>query len=132
MRIISFDPPDAPYVSGDNDKDRVDNDMAEIAILAYPGAQQAAVLGMTDLLLAADRIAARTPDRAPAVVVSHWAAVDAKGPLERVYASAACRTNPSLCILPPALEGPRDEADPVITGWLQDRNADGAVLASVC
>ncbi|QCB44431.1 helix-turn-helix domain-containing protein [Sphingomonas sp. PAMC26645] len=108
--------------------------MIEIAIIMYHGAQQAAVLGMTDLLLAADRIATAVPSSAstPALVVSHWAAEGSEGALMRVYSSAPCGTTPSICILPPALDGPRDEADPVMTRWLQDRHADGAVLASIC
>lgn len=108
--------------------------MIEIAIVIYPGAQQAAVLGMTDLLIAADRMATAVPSLAsmPALVVSHWAAAGPQGALARVYSSAPCGSMPSICILPPALDGPHDEADPVTTRWLQDRHADGAVLASIC
>ncbi len=50
-------------MSGDSDKNRVRNDMMEIALLVYRGAQQAAILGMTDLLIAADRVAAALPLR---------------------------------------------------------------------
>ncbi len=107
--------------------------MIEIAIVMYSGAQLAAVLGMTDLLIAADRAAARSdPASGDTLVVSHWAAMGARGTLTRVYSSASHATTPSICILPPALDGRADDTEPVVTRWLQERHADGAVLTSVC
>ena len=108
--------------------------MIEIALLAYRGAQQAAILGMTDLLIAADRVAAALPTQAnrSRLVVSHWAAAKATGRLERIYSSAACSTGPSICILPPALDGPQEDTDQSMKSWLLERHADGAVLASIC
>ncbi|MBW6533149.1 helix-turn-helix domain-containing protein [Sphingomonas sp. RRHST34] len=108
--------------------------MLEVAILMYDGAQQAAVLGMTDLLVAADRAARAMPghDGSPVLTVSHWASMGAERELARVYASAPCRATPSICILPPALAGPVDEPKPAVTRWLRERHADGAVLASIC
>ncbi|KQN07167.1 AraC family transcriptional regulator [Sphingobium sp. Leaf26] len=89
---------------------------------------------MTDLLVAAERTTATMPGRAPVppLVVSHWAAAGAKGALARAYSSAPCSTTPSICIVPPALDGLRDETDPATTRWLREQHADGAVLASVC
>ncbi|MBD8548888.1 GlxA family transcriptional regulator [Sphingomonas sp. CFBP 8760] len=126
--------PTAHQISGSSDKFRVYYDMFEIAILMYDGAQQAAVLGMTDLLVAADRAAQAMPGDAgsPALVVSHWASVGRGGELARVHASEPCTVTPSICILPPALGGPLDEVDPRVTRWLLDRHAAGAVLASIC
>jgi transcriptional regulator GlxA family with amidase domain len=108
--------------------------MIDCAILIYPGAQQAAVLGMTDLLLAANRAAELLSDRAsaPAFVVSHWAVRNPGGALACVYSSATSSKRPSICILPPALGGPPDEAVSTSTHWLRERHADGAVLSSVC
>ncbi|WP_230771653.1 GlxA family transcriptional regulator [Sphingomonas sp. Leaf4] len=97
--------------------------MIDIAILTYPGAQQAAVLGMADLFAAADRGGA-------ALSVGQWTVAD--GAMARVDAPAAGTPLPSICILPPTLGGPRDDIDPVLVRWLRDRHADGAVLASVC
>jgi len=121
-------------MSVDNDKNRVKNDMIEIALVAYPGAQQAAILGMTDLLIAADRVSAALPAQANIfrLVVSHWATANATGRLERVYSSAPCSTDPSICILPPALDGPHEDTDPDMKSWLLERHANGAVLASIC
>lgn len=121
-------------ISGGDDKNRVDGDMMEIAILMYSGAQQAAVLGMTDLFIAADRVASAMPERGSSsvLVVSHWSAAGPDGELARVHSSGACNNAPSICILPPALDGPRDDVDPVMTRWLQDQHAGGAVLTSIC
>lgn len=116
-----------------SDKDRADYDMTEVALVAYPGVQQAAILGMTDLLIAADRAAAALPARAdgPGLVVSHWSA-DGAGLVKRVYSSAPCEAEPAICILPPALEGPYDGTDTELPAWLLERHAGGAVLASIC
>lgn len=122
------------YISGGSDKNRVDYAMIEIAILIYDDAQQAAVLGMTDLLVAADSAARAMPghDGSPVLVISHWASAGKEGELTRVHSSESCRTTPSICILPPALGGPRDDVNPAVTHWLQERHADGAVLTSIC
>ncbi|WP_244647510.1 MULTISPECIES: GlxA family transcriptional regulator [unclassified Sphingomonas] len=133
FRIEPFYRSAREFISGSDDKDRVDCDMIEIAIVMYSGAQLAAVLGMTDLLIAADRAAARSdPASGDTLVVSHWAAMGARGTLTRVYSSASHATTPSICILPPALDGRADDTEPVVTRWLQERHADGAVLTSVC
>lgn len=106
--------------------------MTDIAILCYPGAQQAAVLGMTDLFMAAGRGAAAMPDGVdpPVLSVSHRAIVD--GAMTCLSSSGADRGNPAICILPPTLGGPSYDIDPVLIRWLRDRHADGTVLASVC
>ncbi len=108
--------------------------MVEIAILMYEGAQQAAVLGMTDLLNAADHAASTKQDPAQSseLVVSHWSPAGAAGGVVRTYSSRPCSTAPSICILPPALGGPRDGANPAVTRWLQEQHSNGAVLASIC
>ncbi len=107
--------------------------MIEIAILIYEGAQQAAVLGMTDLLVAADRAARPASGHgSPALVVSHWALAGATAELSRVHSSEPDTAAPSICVLPPALGGPPDDVDPVVTRWLLERHADGAILASIC
>jgi transcriptional regulator GlxA family with amidase domain len=104
----------------------------EIGILLYPGAQQAAVLGMTDLLLTANIFARAKTNTVPRIVVSHWHASETTGAVERVFSSAQTEGGPSVCVLPPALLGPPETADPVTTEWLSSRHRDGMVLASVC
>lgn len=106
--------------------------MIDIAILTYPGAQQAAVLGMTDLFVAADTgvETLRDPASSPSLAISQWQTVD--GGMARMDTVGIGLPAPSICILPPTLAGPRADVDPVLIRWLRERHADGAVLASVC
>lgn len=106
--------------------------MIDIAILTYPGAQQAAVLGMTDLFVAADRgvETPRDPASPPSLSIGQWKVVN--GGMSRVDAVGVGHPEPLICILPPTLAGPSDDVDPVLIHWLRERHADGAVLASVC
>jgi len=109
--------------------------MIEVAILRYPGVQEASVLGMTDLLLAADRHASSSTEGTagqPALAVSHWQFGEQRESVERVYASVDDTSAPSICIVPPALAGPYEDPTGIMATWLLDRHADGAVLASIC
>ena len=49
-----------------------DRDIIEIGILLYPGAQMAAVLGLTDLFAVAQRIAPEHGAAAPQLRVTQW------------------------------------------------------------
>jgi transcriptional regulator GlxA family with amidase domain len=54
---------------------------AEIGIVIYPGAQLAAVHGLTDLFAIADRLAtARSGGKGPALRVTHWQTDASAGP----------------------------------------------------
>lgn len=108
--------------------------MLHIGVLIYPGAQMAAVLGMTDLFRVAGDIAARRHDQdVRPLMVSHWrAATPGQGP-ECVFASGGDEGRPpDVCILPPSLEGPPVQDDPATTDWLLSQHQRGATLASVC
>lgn len=114
----------------------------EIGLVRYPGVQEAAVLGMTDLFRQAVQVrnAMRYPARHRGAVdhplrVSHWDLVDAaSADLERVFTThddPALR--PTVLILPPSLEEPvsRDRVA-VHVEWLARQHARGVALASVC
>lgn len=112
-----------------------DHGPTEIGILVYPGAQQAAILGLTDLLLVANRMAAaKQPDTPPRLRVSHWEHCSAQDDLHRIFDSGDgnCQS-PQVLVLPPSLEPPiqRDIArafvSPLLTIYRQ-----GTTLASVC
>lgn len=108
----------------------------EIGLVLYPGAQQAAVLGMSDLFDFASRTAAqRVQAKAPALRVSHWQPQDSGPPL-RVFDSASGAppdTAPAVLVLPPSLNPPlAPEAAAPIGAWLRERHAAGVALASVC
>ena len=100
----------------------------EIGLVVYPGAQQAAVLGLADLFgiaaaqgcLSGPALRVTTwrqhePDAAPV-----WDAADAPGVLHAL-------------VVPPTLAEPPGLAESAcLAAWLRARHAEGAVLASVC
>ncbi|BBD98110.1 GlxA family transcriptional regulator [Sphingobium amiense] len=104
----------------------------EIGILLYPGAQAAAVMGMTDFLTFADR-RARNGSGEPALRISHWQQGEREP--QRIFDSAPeCGDmDPAVLLLPPALEGPvTTEASAPFVEFLRVRHAAGVVLGSVC
>lgn len=110
-------------------------DPTEIGLVLYPGAQQAAVLGMSDLFDFASRHAAqRVGHTGPALRVSHWQAQGSGAPV-RVFDSAPGTGGapPAVLVLPPSLNPPlaREAAAP-LGAWLRERHAAGVALASVC
>lgn len=108
----------------------------EIGIIIYPGAQMAAVLGLTDLFGIAERfaMAKREDVTTPLLRVSHWERTgEAKSPI-RVFDSAPdAAGSPSVLILPPALGEPvSSQVAAVYAEWLRERHRTGITLASVC
>lgn len=106
---------------------------AEIGLVLYPGAQMAAVLGMTDLFNSAMELAGRKGAAGLVLGVSHWRLED--GRPVRIEASTLPTGAPRLCVLvlPPALGDPirREDAAPFAT-WLRECHANGIQLASIC
>lgn len=111
--------------------------LVEIGLVIYPGAQLAAILGLTDLFDIADR-EAREKERAdrPRLRVSHWQ-IDMTGSSPSI--SCCQDSHPSLphrliyLLLPPRLNGlPPAESVALLTSWLRARHAEGTILASVC
>ncbi|AHG62523.1 GlxA family transcriptional regulator [Advenella mimigardefordensis] len=110
--------------------------MIEIGLVIYPGAQLAAVLGLTDLFGVANRIAVscRKTD-APAVRVTHWRQDNTSDAPHCVFDS--CPEEPSgnlsALIVPPTLGEPISTKEAAaLTTWLRDHHADGVALGSVC
>jgi len=107
----------------------------EIGIVLYEGVQQASVLGITDLLGLAGRIAAdRRGLKDNVVRISHWSACMEGDTPERVFDSLPGSTeSPVAMLVPPILEEPigRQGALPLVQ-WLKDAHLAGAVLGSVC
>ena len=93
----------------------------KIAIVAYPGVQMSAVLGLSDLFLIASRIGAQYGGRGlGAVQVSE----------ETVANLAAARFD--AVILPPSLQRQRGRNKQEIHNWLRLQHGAGAVMCSVC
>lgn len=108
---------------------------AEIGLLIYPGAQLAAIHGLTDLFVVAARLAgAHQPTDHPALRVSHWQRDEADGEVRCVHDSCPGRANrPRILIAPPCLGAPpQGEAMAPLARWLRAHHAAGATLASVC
>ena len=107
----------------------------EIGLVLYPGAQLAAVLGLTDLFGIAGRLAASYQGRpGNPLRVSHWRQ-DAPGVAPaRVFDSKPDSAGTlSALILPPTLDDPINaDAAAAFIDWLQGHHAAGVILGSVC
>lgn len=91
-----------------------------IQILGYPGVQQAAVLGLSDLLHVASQLHAGNTTLAVSAMMSE----DALQPREAVVEAV---------ILPPSLGGPPQvDPDGPWAQWIRARHQEGTVLCSVC
>ncbi|ODU41144.1 MAG: AraC family transcriptional regulator [Thiobacillus sp. SCN 63-374] len=111
------------------------DESVEIGLVLYPGAQLAAVLGLTDLFDLANRIASRHRKRdSSSLRVSHWQ-LDAAGKTPvRVFDTHPDDENRlSVLILPPGLGEPLSpEAAAPFTAWLRHHHGMGVALGSVC
>lgn len=109
--------------------------MLEIGLVIYPGAQQAAIFGLTDLFAVANHSAvAHQQTREPVLRISHWQPEPATGAVDKVFDSYP-DGGPSILtalILPPALGEPVAPADDLLLTWLRVQHAQGVMLGSVC
>ena len=108
--------------------------VAEIGVLIYPGAQMAAVHGLTDLFAVANRIAGEhQAAQLPQLRVSHWQ-VEGDQPPARVYDSLPGTESHLLAVLiPPSIGGFSASHMPAaLAPWLREQHARGATLGGVC
>ncbi|WP_055128139.1 GlxA family transcriptional regulator [Pseudomonas mediterranea] len=108
--------------------------VAELGILIYPGAQLAAVHGLTDLFAVAERIAAEQGGaQLPRLRVSHWRAVQEEVP-QRVFDSETGTAGRLVALLiPPSIAGFSDGlVCQALMDWLRAQHAGGTVLGGVC
>lgn len=108
----------------------------EIGILQYSGAQAAAVLGMTDLLIAAARIARqRHGSGSQTLLVSHWGRADDRLAPERIFSSDPVKRDnrPAVIVIPPGLGDPMPAAEARhYADWLRAEHTSGSGLCSIC
>jgi transcriptional regulator GlxA family with amidase domain len=112
----------------------VERAIAELGVLIYPGAQMAAVHGLTDLFGVANRIAAEhQAAQLPLLRVSHWQ-VDGDQAPERVYDSHPAADGALVAVLiPPSIAGfSEGQAPQALFRWLRQQHANGATLGGVC
>ena len=104
--------------------------VVEMGVLIYPGAQMAAVHGLTDLFGVANRIAAEyLSAQLPVLRVSHWQADAAHAP-QRVFDSAPGPDGGLMALLiPPSIAGfSEGQASPALIHWLRQQHASGQGL----
>lgn len=108
--------------------------MHEIGLVLYPGAQQAAVLGLTDLLTAAVSKAAKHGQEQSPLRISHWQLENKDGPPTRVFDTAPdAPSELTVLLLPPSMEPPLSPEHAAPLGdWLRHHHQNGVVLSSVC
>lgn len=106
----------------------------EFGLLHYPGAQRAALHGLSDLFSVANRVAAELGAvELPQVRISHWQ-VDEAGQLQLLEDSCGTAGRPPrVLIIPPSLESTPavellERHRPPLCQW----HGQGTVLASVC
>lgn len=122
---------------GANDTMRAKTDnhaSLDIGLLLYPGAQRAAVHGLADLFLVANRVAAELGAvELPSVRISFWQA-DEAGQLQPAPESPpAVVSDLRVLIIPPSLESaPQGELLERHRATLCQLHGHGTVLASVC
>jgi transcriptional regulator GlxA family with amidase domain len=108
----------------------------EIGIVLYPGAQQAAVHGLTDLFNIASQLAAEAQlDRRPSLRVSHWSPNQVDDvQLSCVYRSElGMAPRPGILVVPPTLVAlPDPDRCATIARWLRRHHSKGVQLVSVC
>lgn len=107
--------------------------MAEVGIAVYPDAQLSAILGLTDLFAVATWAVTQHSLGTGAIRVTHWAA-DGSGRIACTFDSIPGTPPDPAFILAPSCLGhpPSAEATRQFAGWLRDRHAGGAVVASFC
>src|SRR3712207_4791821 len=107
---------------------------SEIGIVVYPGAQMAAVHGLTDIFGIASRLAAEGRlDEGLPLQVTHWSP-GPRGNIVCVYRSEpSAVARPGILVLPPTLSRlPDPETCEIIAQWLHRQHAQGVRLVSVC
>jgi transcriptional regulator GlxA family with amidase domain len=108
----------------------------EIGLIAYPGSQEAALHGLSDNFQVAQRLAQeRRSISTPLLTVSRYTLDEQRAnvvPMSNSVDGAGSGV-PDVVIAPPCLGAlPERESIVPIAGWLKERHAAGAVVASVC
>lgn len=109
-------------------------ELPEIGLLLYPGVQQAAVHGLTDLFEVANRIAGEHGTANGKVIrVSHWQP-DGAMRIRCVFDThPGAPARPAIIIAPPSLGALQtSETMAPFARWLKDQHAEGAIIGSVC
>lgn len=101
----------------------------EVGVLAYPGAHEAAILGMTDLISIANRFAIERGGTQ--VPVNRWS-LDTGGHVRRQDHASDDRL-PNVLVIPGRLSGPPSAREAAaFRPWLRYLHEEGTLLATSC
>ena len=123
-------------IRGKSDKDGL-RKVTEIGILLYPGAQESAVAGLTDLFVVANRLSAECGGPcARELRTSHWRVEGNRNQLKRVsdtHKHLAKNAPLVALILPPSLNTePCGKSFRSHARWIAARHVEGTILCSIC
>lgn len=106
----------------------------EIGLLLYPAVQLAAVHGLTDLFLVANRIASARSPSLSAIRVSHWQTEASTTQIVRIFDTHPRQAgDPCIILALPSLgDLLSSEAIKPFANWLKAHHDRGAILGSVC
>ncbi len=107
----------------------------EIGLLVYPGAQTAAVHGLTDLFAIANRMACeQQSEQLPRLRVSHWSAATPSEPPQRRYDSLPdVPSRLGAIVLPPCMDDmPSGDEALELAAWIKRSHQQGAIVGSIC
>nr|AYM52578.1 transcriptional regulator [Aetherobacter rufus] len=113
----------------------IDSDPSEIGLLVYPGAQLAAVYGLSDLFAVASRLAKEKGGAgAPTLRVGHWQPGRAGETIDCTFDThPQLPSKPMVIIVPPSLgEPPEPEMAARLARRLTEWHRGGSILCSVC
>lgn len=107
----------------------------EIGLLVYPGAQTAAVHGLTDLFAIANRMACEQhAEQLPQLRVSHWSAAGVAEAPQRGYDSLPhASSRLGAIVIPPSMDEMPSAADArELAAWIKHSHQQGAIVGSIC
>jgi len=110
-------------------------EVAEIGLLIYPGAQMAAVHGLTDLFAVANRMVhEQSAANLPLLRISHWSGSTPGMPVARVFDShPEFAGHPAAVLIPPSLAAlPSAQSLQELAHWITRQHSAGAIIGSVC
>lgn len=107
----------------------------EIGLLVYPGAQTAAVHGLTDLFALANRIGLeQQSEQLPQLRISHWSVGSPGATPQRGYDSLPeADSRLGAIVIPPSLNDmPSGQDAQVLADWIRVCHGQGATVGSIC
>ncbi len=113
----------------------MDREYQHIAILKFPGAHLAAIHGVTDMLVTANKfILEQNQNDQPLFCVTHWEFDEENKKLVPGYRSANEGGDKNTVLIVPGSMDPGtiENLPPAIVDWVRQQHAVGAITTSIC